>query len=70
VQLFSATQGASLAYATEAREQARWLLYTGPLRVEPGEALRLRARAVRIGYAESEERAATFTATSRGSGMS
>jgi len=63
--MFSATQGASVAYTTEEGEQARWHLYTGPLRVEPGETLRLRARAVRIGYAESAERTATFAATNR-----
>jgi hypothetical protein len=66
VQLFCATQGASVAYATEEGDEARWLLYAGPLRVEPGETLRLRARAVRIGYAESEERVATFMATEKG----
>jgi len=56
----------SFAKATEDRElrragddDERWLLYSQPLRLPTG-ATAIRARAVRIGYAESEEKAATF----------
>jgi hypothetical protein len=60
VLLHCATQGASMAYTTEVSDNPRWRLYTGPLRLEEGTTI-LRAKAVRIGYAESEERSATFT---------
>lgn len=53
-QLHSATQGASLTYTLEEGEAARWLLYTEPLRLPPGRHT-LRARAIRIGYKESDE---------------
>ncbi len=59
VALYSATQGASISYTLEAGEDARWRLYTEPLRLAPGETT-IRTRAVRIGYAESEERSARF----------
>lgn len=59
VQLHCATQGASIAWTCEEGEKPRWRLYTAPLRLAPG-TTRLRARAVRIGYADSEERCATF----------
>ncbi|MFN2132792.1 MAG: sulfatase, partial [Anaerolineae bacterium] len=59
VQFYCATQGASMAYAFEEGEGVHWQLYTGPLRMPEGET-RIRARAIRIGYRESEERAATF----------
>jgi arylsulfatase A-like enzyme len=60
VQLHSATQGASIAYTLEQADDARWLLYTVPIALPPGETT-VRAKAVRIGYLESEERAVTFT---------
>jgi hypothetical protein len=60
IQLHSATQGASIAYTFESSETPRWLLYTGPLRMDPGKTS-LRARAIRIGYRESNEIQATFT---------
>ena len=59
LQMYSATQGASIAYTLEAGETPRWLLYTEPLRLPEGETT-VRARAIRIGYKESEETAATF----------
>ena len=62
VQLHCATQGASMAYTFEQGDNPRWLLYTEPLHLPPGETL-LRACAVRIGYKESEESRATFTVT-------
>jgi len=59
LQLYSATQGASIAYTFEDGEDPHWLLYTQPLRLPAG-TTRIRARAIRIGYLESEEAAATF----------
>jgi len=60
VQLHCATQGASIAYTLERGDRPHWLLYTTPLRLEEG-VTRLRARAIRIGYEESRESAATYT---------
>jgi hypothetical protein len=48
VQLYNATQGASMAYTFEAGSDARWSLYTEPLRLPVGRT-RIRAKAVRIG---------------------
>ena len=53
MQLHCATQGGSIAYTFETGETPHWLLYTEPLRLDPGKAL-LRAKAIRIGYRESE----------------
>lgn len=53
VQITSTTHGASIVYTTEQGEDPVWQLYTGPIRVE--ESLNLRAKAVRYGYAESDE---------------
>jgi hypothetical protein len=60
VQLYCATQGASIAYTFEEGEEPHWKLYTEPLRLMPGE-IHLRARAIRIGYRESRESRGTFT---------
>lgn len=73
LQLHCATQGASIAYRVEPVPGAaepgptppraeNWALYTGPIRL-PGGQTRIRARAVRIGYFESEERTAVFEVT-------
>jgi N-sulfoglucosamine sulfohydrolase len=62
VQFYCATQGASIAYTYEEGEDVHWQLYTAPLRLPPGETT-IRARAIRIGYRESEERVATFRVT-------
>jgi hypothetical protein len=59
IQIHCATQGASIAYTFERGEDPRWLLYTEPLRLEPG-GTHMRARAIRIGYKESEETQAAF----------
>ena len=55
LQLHCSTQGASIAYTTEQGDDARWQLYTDPLRLPKGETS-VRAKAIRIGYSESEER--------------
>jgi arylsulfatase A-like enzyme len=65
IQLHSATQGASVAYGVGEPEGGRWLLYTGPIRLGEG-VTKIRAKAVRIGYAESSETEAIFD--SRGYG--
>ncbi len=54
LQMHTATQGASIAYTLESGDEARWLLYLQPLRLASG-CTTVRARAVRIGYAESDE---------------
>jgi hypothetical protein len=54
VQLHAGTQGASIGYTFEQGEDASWKLYSEPLRLEPGRYT-LRAKAVRIGYRDSEE---------------
>jgi arylsulfatase A-like enzyme len=45
-----ATEGASIGYRLG--EQGRWLIYTGPVLLEPGAVLQ--AKAIRLGYKESE----------------
>ncbi|GBF77276.1 hypothetical protein PA598K_05814 [Paenibacillus sp. 598K] len=60
VMLHCATQGASIAYTTEEGPQARWRLYTEPLRLTKA-STHIRARAVRLGYTESEETVANYT---------
>jgi hypothetical protein len=59
IQLYCATQGASLTYTMDEGADPRWLLYTDPIRLPEG-VTTLRAKATRIGYKESEEVAATF----------
>ena len=59
VQLHCATQGASIAYTMEEGEDVHWKLYTEPIRLPQGTTT-IRAKAIRIGYTESEERAGTF----------
>jgi arylsulfatase A-like enzyme len=60
VQLYCATQGASMAYTFESGDEPYWSLYTEPLRLPVGQTP-LRAKATRIGYRESLESSATFT---------
>lgn len=59
VQLYCATQGASMAYTFEEGDDPHWQLYGEPLRLPAGQTT-LRARAIRIGYGESLESVATF----------
>ena len=54
----SSTEGASIAYTTEAGDAPHWHLYSGPITL-PVPAT-LRAVAVRYGYKRSEEVSATF----------
>ena len=55
LQLHCSTQGASITYTTEQGDDVRWRLYTEPLQLPVGE-ITVRAKAIRIGYHESEER--------------
>jgi len=49
--LSSATYGASIGYSFEGSNSDRWLLYTTPIQLDPGQ--RLWAKAIRYGYKES-----------------
>ena len=60
VQLSCDTQGASIGYSFEAGDDARWQLYSGPLRMPVG-ATTVRVKAIRVGYKESAESTASFT---------
>jgi arylsulfatase A-like enzyme len=51
--IYVPTQGASIGYTTEDGPNARWRLYTGPIRVDA--PMTLRAKAIRYGYKESAE---------------
>jgi hypothetical protein len=59
VDLYCATQGASMAYTFESGEKPHWLLYAGPIRLPAGTTT-MRVRAIRYGYAESSELRGTF----------
>jgi hypothetical protein len=65
VQMYCATQGASLTYTTDPADapSPRWRLYTAPVRLERGTTTHIRAKAIRYGYAESGERIAMFIVT-------
>ena len=54
LQLYCATQGASIAYTLNTDPPDRWRLYTNPVPLPPGQTV-VRARAIRIGYKESDE---------------
>lgn len=59
VVLYVPTQGASIGFTTETGANARWRLYTGPIRID--RPLTLRAKAIRYGYKESAETTAVFS---------
>jgi N-sulfoglucosamine sulfohydrolase len=59
ISVYCATQGASIAFTADTAENVRWKLYTGPIKLNKGTTL-LRAKAIRYGYKESKEVAATF----------
>ena len=58
VKLDCATEGASIAYTTERGENPHWKLYAGELTL--GRSTTLRTKAIRIGFKESPEAAASF----------
>jgi N-sulfoglucosamine sulfohydrolase len=53
VELTPGTTGASIAYTFDSGDAAHWLLYSKPVRV--GAGMTLRAKAIRLGFAESAE---------------
>ncbi|MEZ4660443.1 MAG: chitobiase/beta-hexosaminidase C-terminal domain-containing protein [Caldilineaceae bacterium] len=59
LQMQSSTQGASIAYTFETGDDVHWQLYHEPLRL-PACTTQIRAKAIRIGYRESDEAQATF----------
>ena len=48
------THGASIVYTFEEKANPHWLLYNGPLHLKPGD-YKIRVKAVRYGYKDSEE---------------
>lgn len=60
LQLQCATQGASIGYRLENDPPDRWRLYSTPIRLAPG-INRIEAKAIRIGYLESESVTAAIT---------
>ncbi len=61
ISIYCPTQGASIAYTTEEGENPHWQLYNGPIRLAKGK-ITLRTKAIRYGFAHSEELKASFTA--------
>jgi hypothetical protein len=59
VRLASPTDGASIAWTTDSAGGRPWKLYSGPIRLKADATIR--ARAIRIGYRESEEVSASFS---------
>ena len=59
LQMHVGTQGASVGYTMDEGDDVHWHLYAAPLRLAPGQYT-IRAKAIRIGYAEGEERVAKF----------
>jgi arylsulfatase A-like enzyme len=57
--LYCPTQGASIAYTFDEGDEPRWLLYTGPIKLEKG-SITIKAKAIRYGFNHSEEVVATF----------
>jgi N-sulfoglucosamine sulfohydrolase len=53
------THGASLVYTFEEKDNPHWLLYSGPLHLNPG-VYNIRVKAVRYGYKDSEELKGSF----------
>lgn len=67
VVIYVPTQGASIAFTTEEGPDARWQIYTGPIRVD--RPMTLRARAIRYGYKESAETRVALTVTGGGGAL-
>lgn len=53
------THGSSIVYTFEEKTNPRWLLYSGPLNLKPGNH-KIRVKAVRYGYKDSEELMGSF----------
>ena len=61
IQLHSGIQGASIEYRLD--DDPHWLLYCGPIAVQPVQSLTVHARADRIGYEPSPEISVQFICT-------
>jgi arylsulfatase A-like enzyme len=59
VSFYCPTHGASLVYTFEEKDNPHWLLFNGPLHLNPG-SYNIRVKAVRYGYRESDELKGTF----------
>jgi len=59
INLYTATQGASIAYTLDAGENPEWKLYVGPIRLNPGTTT-IRTQAIRYGFKHSDIVEATF----------
>jgi len=59
VSVMCPTRGASVAYTFDTGEKPHWLLYSSPIEIDSTSTLRVRA--IRYGYAESEEVAVPYT---------
>jgi hypothetical protein len=53
------THGSSIVYTLEEKANPHWLLYSGPLHLKPG-SYKIRVKAVRYGYKDSEELMGSF----------
>ena len=62
VQLHCGTEGASIAWTLDEGDDPHWALYTCPIRM-PKRKSTLRAKAIRIGFLESDELNVEFTVT-------
>ncbi|MFY9153546.1 MAG: sulfatase [Prolixibacteraceae bacterium] len=58
--IYCPTHGASLVYSLDSAENQTWKLYSGPLNLEKG-THKIRIKAVRYGYKDSDEIPGTFT---------
>lgn len=58
VSIICSTHGASLAYTFDTGEKPHWLLYSGPIEIASTSTLRVKA--IRYGYADSEEVAVPY----------
>jgi arylsulfatase A-like enzyme len=59
VSFYCPTHGASIVYSFEEKDNPHWLLFNGPLHLNPG-SHNIRVKAVRYGYMESDELKGTF----------
>lgn len=66
LQLHCATQGASIGYRLDGDKESNWRLYMGPIRLASGQT-GISAKAIRIGYLESDEAKGIFKVTPQNS---
>ncbi len=61
LRIYGPTHGSSVAYTFDQGDDPRWLVYSGPMEITGN--ITVRAKAIRIGYKESQEVTATFNIT-------